>query len=48
MTELGLDGIEAGGARCGLQVVRCWVTALDPLRYRCAVAFEHLGTEGSG
>lgn len=39
-TELGLDGVD--GRRCAVpaRVVRCWVTALDPLRYRCAVTFE--------
>lgn len=46
-TELGLDGVDGRRRAVRAHVVRCWVTALDPLRYRCAVRFEQV-LQGSG
>ena len=45
-TELGLDGVDGRRRAVPARVVRCWVTALDPLRYRCAVRFEQVLSEG--
>jgi hypothetical protein len=45
-TELGLDGVDGQRRAVPARIVRCWVTALDPLRYRSAVTFERLLTEG--
>ena len=46
ITELGLDGIDGRRRAVRARVVRCWVTTLDPLRYRCAVTFDQSLAEG--
>ena len=45
-TELGLDGVDGRRRAVAARVVRCWIAALDPLRYRCAVRFEREFPEG--
>ncbi len=45
-TELGLDGVDGQRHAVPARVVRCWVTALNPLRYRCAMTFERWLSEG--
>ncbi|MEP7117582.1 MAG: hypothetical protein ABI880_08375 [Acidobacteriota bacterium] len=45
-TELGLDDVSGRRHAVRVSVVRCWVTTLDPLRYRCAVRFERLFAPG--
>ena len=47
-TELGLDRLDGRRQAVRGQIVRCWVAALDPLRYRCAVRFEGALGQGSG
>ncbi len=47
-TELGLDGLDGHRHALRGRVVRCWVSALDPLTYRCAVRFDHAFGKGSG
>jgi hypothetical protein len=39
-TELGLDRFDGERRAMPARVVRCWVSALVPLRYRCAVCFD--------
>ncbi len=41
-TELGLDGFDGRRHALRARVVRCWVSGLEPLTYRCAVRFDHL------
>lgn len=45
-TELGLDRMDGRRRAVRARVVRCWVAALDPLRYRCAVTFDQSLGEG--
>lgn len=40
-TELGLAGLDGRRHAVRAHVLRCWVSALDPLTYRCAVRFDH-------
>lgn len=47
-TELGLDGVDGRRRAVSARVVRCWVAALAPLRYRCAVRFDRALREGAG
>ncbi len=47
-TELGLDPGDGQRHAVAARVLRCWVCALDPIRYRCAVGFEVVLTKGSG
>lgn len=39
-SELALEAV--GGHRwlIGVHVLRCWVAALDPVRYHCAIRFD--------
>jgi hypothetical protein len=39
-TELTLEAPSGRRWLVGARVLRCWVTALDPLRYRCAMQFD--------
>jgi hypothetical protein len=39
-TELTLDAVDGRRWLVGVRVVRCWVAAVDPMRYRAAVAFD--------
>lgn len=39
-TELTLDAADGRRWPVGVEVLRCWVTALDPVRYRAAVRFD--------
>jgi hypothetical protein len=39
-TEIALDAIEGERWLVGVQVMRCWVARLDPVRYRAAIAFD--------
>jgi hypothetical protein len=39
-TELSLDGVDGRRHAVRARVLRCWVSALEPLTYRCAVTFE--------
>lgn len=45
-TELALE--VPGGRRwlVGVQVLRCWVAALDPVRYHCAMRFDESARTG--
>jgi PilZ domain len=45
-TELGLDAFDGRRYAVPARVVRCWVSALGPLRYRCAVRFDDALTPG--
>lgn len=45
-TELGLDGLDGRRHAMRARVLRCWVAALVPLRYRSAVRFDHTFTAG--
>lgn len=45
-TELGLEGVDGRRRAVSARVIRCWVAALEPLRYRSAVRFEHVLPEG--
>lgn len=47
-TELTLDAADGRRWPVGVEVLRCWVAALDPVRYRAAMRFDRQLTEGSG
>jgi hypothetical protein len=40
-TELTLDAADGRRWPVGVEVLRCWVSALEPLRYQAAMRFEH-------
>lgn len=39
-TELTLDGADGRRWPVGVEVLRCWVAALDPVRYLAAMRFD--------
>ena len=39
-TELGLDALDGRRHAVRACVLRCWVSELEPLRYRCVVCFD--------
>jgi hypothetical protein len=39
-TELTLDTTDGRRWPVGVEVLRCWVAALDPFRYHAAIRFE--------
>jgi hypothetical protein len=39
-TELTLDAADGRRWPVGVEVLRCWVAALDPVRYRAAMRFD--------
>ena len=47
-TEITLDAVDGCRQPIGVEVLRCWVARLEPVRYRAAMRFEHLVTQGSG
>jgi len=48
-TELTLDSADGRRWPIGVEVLRCWVAALDPLRYHAAMRFEApVAGQGSG
>lgn len=47
-TELTLDAADGRRWPVGVEVLRCWVAALDPVRYRAAMRFDRLLPGGSG
>lgn len=40
-TDLALASVDGRRWLVPVHVLRCWVEAIDPLRYRSAVSFEH-------
>jgi hypothetical protein len=47
-TELTLEGLDGRRSAVVALVLRCWVSALEPLRYRAVVSFERPLGAGSG
>lgn len=47
-TELTLDAPDGRRWPVGVEVLRCWVSALAPMRYRAALRFERRWVQGSG
>lgn len=45
-TELTLDAADGRRWPVGVEVLRCWVAALDPVRYRAAIRFDGPLTAG--
>lgn len=46
-TELGLDRLDGRRQAVRARILRCWVSGLEPLTYRCAVGFDQpLGNSG--
>jgi len=45
-TELTLDGADGRRWPVGVEVLRCWVTSIDPVRYRAAMRFARRITAG--
>ncbi len=39
-TELALEGVDGRRWQVNVFVLRCWVEAIDPVRYRSAVCFD--------
>lgn len=47
-TELTLDAPDGRRWPVGVEVLRCWVSAIGPMRYRAALRFERRWRQGSG
>lgn len=47
-TELTLDAADGRRWPVGVEVLRCWVATLDPVRYRAAMRFDTRSGQGSG
>lgn len=45
-TELALEGVDGRRWSVNVEVLRCWVDAIEPIRYRSVVCFE--SPEGAG
>lgn len=47
-TELTLDRVDGRRSPVAVEVLRCWVSALDPVRYHAAMRFGVPVPQGSG
>lgn len=47
-TDLSIEALAGDRWIVGVVVVRCWVEALAPLRYRAALEFDVIAAEGRG